>query len=181
MHQIHSQNPQDKKKEIAQDTWLKTHTCTHSHTLSHTLLIELCLGKHHWGHILWSCCPECFAWKIYQVGHSSLLGEQTRKTCLWQPESFKVFQITWNGAADTFKCSQDEKSDLSCDSKPDTESVQQPAREVKPGAQICKKASGRVACGSCPICEFHKKFLLLCWFGMKDLLIFLLNFISVVF
>lgn len=59
--------------------------------------------------------------------------------------------------------------ELKCDIKPVAKSVQQSSLEVKPGTQICKKASGYIACWPCPIsphnlivCEFHKRFILLC-------------------
>lgn len=107
--------------------------------------------------------------KSITVGHSCLLDEQKRKICLWQPESFTVFQVVKNGPAETFKCSQDAKLELKCDIKPVAKSVQQPSLEVKPGTQICDKASGHIACWPCPIpshnlimCEFHKRFILFC-------------------
>ena len=61
-----------------------------------------------------------------------------------QPESLKVFPVVENGPAEMFKRSQDAKLELKCDIKPVAKSVQQPSLEVKPGTQICKKASGHI-------------------------------------
>ena len=55
------------------------------------------------------------------------------------------------------KCSQDAKLELKCAIKPAAKSIWQPSLQVKPGTQICKKASEQAsgklqAYRSCPIC-----------------------------
>ena len=67
--------------------------------------------------------------EIYACGNQKVL------------RSFKLYKMDLQKL---FKCSQDAKLELKCDIKPVAKSAQQPSLEVKPGTQICKKASGHV-------------------------------------